>query len=502
MKLSRLVALLAADVSVDTDVEITDVTNDSRTAAPGTAFVAVAGTTVDSHDRIADAVRAGSAVVIGERAHADVAHMLGATPYVRVSDSRRAFAVLTYELLNYPARGLRVFGVTGTNGKTTCATILEQIQSALGHATGFIGTTGVRFAGHEYTTGYTTPHAHALADVIIAMRQAHVQTLCMEVSSHALHQHRTYGIDFRVALFTNLTRDHLDYHETMEKYAAAKRLLFDGLHADAFAVVNGDDPWASTMIASCAATVLVVRHAVERAAANTPSSDILIHDVNISAERTSFRLVHSEPRGTVPAFDLQIVTPLIGDFNVINAALCVVAAIADGAEPQRVVDVMRTVAGPAGRMERMTTSGGVTAVIDYAHTPDALQNACDTVRSLLSPGARLHVVFGCGGERDTGKRPLMGGIAAASADVVWITNDNPRSEDPQRIAQDILAGIPSGAQATTHVELDRRVAIHSALRAAHAGDIVLIAGKGHETTQVIGTDTLPFSDAECVRAFS
>jgi UDP-N-acetylmuramyl-tripeptide synthetase len=492
MKLTRLADMLGLHVSAATDVDVVDVTNDSRRAAPGLVFVAIVGTNVDSHEHIGDAVRAGCPVVVGERPLDDVAHQLGSAHYLRVSDSRRAFAVLTQELLGYPARGMRVLGVTGTNGKTTCATILEQINAALGHQTGFIGTTGIRYAGQQLSTGYTTPHAHALAEVFVDMRRAGVDTVCMEVSSHALDQHRTHGIDFRCALFTNLTRDHLDYHGTMEAYAAAKASLFTGLSADAVAIINADDAWASTMTQHCRAQVITVS---EQESAN---AHVLISDVCLAADRTMFRLTHREPRGMMPAFDLQIDTPLIGRFNVTNAALCAVAALADGVEPDRIVDILRTVSGPVGRMQRLITTTNVIAVVDYAHTPDALQKACDTVRALLAPGALFHVVFGCGGDRDAGKRPIMGGIAASTADVVWITNDNPRSEDPQRIVQDIQAGIAPTANAEIHIELDRRVAIHSALRSARSGDIVLIAGKGHETTQVIGTEVLPFSDVHCV----
>ena len=484
---SLLALLPDAEVHGNAEIDIIDVTNDSRLVKPGWAFVAIAGTNVDSHDHITAAVTAGAAVVVGQRPFAAVAAALGHVPYVCVGDSRYAFAVLTHAVLDYPTRGLRVFGVTGTNGKTTCATLLEQIFAAAGHNVGFIGTTGIRYGRTVLPSDYTTPHARALCDVIVTMKQAGVDTICMEVSSHALDQHRIEGIRFQGAVFTNLTRDHLDYHGTMERYADAKKKLFDMLDEDAVAVVFADDAMAEHMVGDCSARTIV------RVGTND-SADVVVNSVNLAATETAFTMTFAEaPLG------VRVTTPLVGRFNVANAALCAVMAMQNGVSQLQMVDALRHVRGPAGRMERYELGNGAVAVIDYAHTPDALEQALTALRDVVG-SARLHVVFGCGGDRDAGKRPQMGRIAGDLADIVWLTSDNPRSEDPHTIIDSIRAGIRHES-CCIEQHVDRAEAIHAALTDARPGDIVLIAGKGHETYQVIGAERFHFSDAEQVARF-
>jgi len=486
--LQPLIALLSdADVHGNINIDIVDVTNDSRAVQVGYVFVAIAGTNVDAHEHIGAAVAAGACAVVGERPYADLVATLAGTPYVRVHDSRLAFANLTHAVLDYPTRGIRFLGVTGTNGKTTCATLLEQILQSAGCNVGFIGTTGIRYGRTVLPSEYTTPHARALCDVIIMMKQAGVDTICMEVSSHALDQYRVEGIVFQGAVFTNLTRDHLDYHGTMERYADAKKKLFDMLPEDAVAVVWDDDAYAQHMVRNCVARTIVRVGSAE-------SADVVVNSVALTATDTEFTMtMPSVPLG------LRVATPLVGRFNVANASLCATMALHMGVQATQLVDALQHVRGPAGRMERYELSNGAVAVIDYAHTPDALQQALTALRDVVG-SARLHVVFGCGGDRDAGKRPQMGHVAGDLADVVWLTSDNPRSEDPHGILDAIRAGI-SMDSCCIEQHVDRAEAIHAALTDARPGDIVLIAGKGHETYQVIGTERLHFSDAEHVARF-
>lgn len=486
--LQSLLALLPdAVVHGVADLDIVDITNDSRLVKPGFVFVAINGTNMDSHDHIATALHAGAVAIVGQRPYESLDVVLGSVPYICVSDSRYAFAVLTHAVLDYPTRGIRFFGVTGTNGKTTCATLLEQIFTAAGHNVGFIGTTGIRYGRTVLPSEYTTPHARALCDVIIAMKHAGVDTICMEVSSHALDQHRVEGITFQGAVFTNLTRDHLDYHGTMERYADAKKKLFDMLGEDAVAVVYADDPMAEHMVRDCKAGTIVRVGAAD-------SADVVVNGISLAATETTFTMTSADmPMG------LRVTTPLVGKFNVTNAALCGVMALRTGIRQTQLADVLRNVRGPAGRMERYELANGAVAVIDYAHTPDALEQALHALRDVVG-SARLHVVFGCGGDRDAGKRPQMGRIAGDLADVVWLTSDNPRSEEPHTIIDAIRAGIRNES-CCIEQHVDRAEAIREALADARPGDIVLIAGKGHETYQIVGSERRHFSDAEHVARF-
>lgn len=466
---------------------VVDVTTDSREVLPGWIFVAVRGSQFDGHRAIAKAVEAGAIAVVAE----EPPSIDPGVPVAIVSDSRLAFAQIVQALLKSPAGSLRVFGVTGTNGKTTCATILEQMLAAAGQSVGFIGTTGNRYAGATHATNYTTPHAHALADLFLEMRKNDVDAVCMEVSSHALDQHRVWGVPFRGAVFTNLTRDHLDYHQTMEKYAKAKKQLFDVLPEDAVAVLDADSEWTPYMKRHCKAKHIVTVGYGKDAGVRIVDVDLTLHGATFTLKRTLRSIAH------VPE-SLTCTTRLLGDFNVTNAALCAVLCMLEDIPSERVVEILKNVTGPAGRMERHELPSGTVAVVDYAHTPDALSNALRVLRGLHAESASrpvIHVVFGCGGDRDRGKRPIMGQIAATLADRVWLTSDNPRSEDPEEIIQQILGGIEGAARVRTEVIEDRREAIRAAISAAGPNDVVLVAGKGHEEYQIVGLDRLPFSDA-------
>jgi len=483
-----------AEVHGASDVMVLDVASDSREVQPGWLFVAIRGGQYDGHDAIASAIDRGATVVIGDLP-LDEVRFKGPqlATYVRVEDTRLALARIVHAILDEPSKGLRVYGVTGTNGKTTCATILEQLFASVGLQAGFIGTTGIRYAGKSIDATHTTPHARALCDFFTEMKSNRVDVVSMEVSSHALDQYRVGGIDFAGAIFTNLTHDHLDYHETMDRYSDAKKKLFDSLSPSAVAVVNGDDAYAAHMTRDCVARRII-------RVGEDESNDVQITDVEIGAHGTRFTLVVPGKHVRDGGQELYISTPLIGRFNVTNAALCAVMAIQEGIKAADVKAGMQVVRGPAGRMERYGLTSGAVAVVDYAHTPDALQKALEVVREILPDGGRLHVVFGCGGDRDAGKRPVMGGIAARLADAVWVTSDNPRTENPNTIIDGIRVGIEQelkGKKAEgIHIIPDRRKAISEALDHAQAHDIVLIAGKGHETVQVVGAERRHHSDVE------
>ena len=492
-KLSSLLSVLSTStvrtpLSQGADVDIADVSTDSRRIQPGMIFVAIAGTNFDGHAAIGDALaRGASAIVVEQKPQSPLPG-----PVICVKDSRRAFAELVQLLFDRPSQPLAMYGVTGTNGKTTCATLLEQILTLEGHSVGFIGTTGNRFAGAEHATEYSTPHARQLADLFLTMRSSGVTAVCMEVSSHALSQHRVLGIDYRGAIFTNLTRDHLDYHGTMQEYARCKKLLFDGLSAEATAVLWGDSEWTPYMKRGCGA-----RHVIT--VGQGADNHVRVSDVVLTLTGTTFTL--ERLRSDIPNVPERCVihTRLLGEFNVANCALVAVLCMVDGMPPGRVVAHMQAVAGPKGRMEVHAIPGGPTAIVDYAHTPDALESVLRVLRVLSGSGGKIHVVFGCGGDRDRGKRSEMGRIASELADHVVITNDNPRTESPSDIIAHIMGGIDGPHRHHVRIIEDRRAAIHSALDAASPADVVLIAGKGHEEYQIVGTERLPFSDAEEVR---
>ncbi|MFN6113659.1 MAG: UDP-N-acetylmuramoyl-L-alanyl-D-glutamate--2,6-diaminopimelate ligase [Bacteroidota bacterium] len=492
-KLSSLLAALSTSalltpLSHGADVDVVDVSTDSRLIQPGMIFVAIVGTNFDGHAAIGDAIARGASAIVVE--HQPPSPL--PVPVICVSDSRRAFAELVRVLFDHPSEPLAMYGVTGTNGKTTCATLLEQVLTLEGRSVGFIGTTGNRFAGAEHATEYSTPHARQLAELFLTMRSSGVDAVCMEVSSHALSQHRVLGIDYRGAIFTNLTRDHLDYHGTMQEYARCKKLLFDGLSSDATAVLWGDSEWTPYMKRGCSA-----RHVIT--VGQGADNHVRVTHVALTLTGTTFTL--ERLRSDIPNVPDRCVihTRLLGEFNVANCALVAVLCMVDGMSPDRVQAHMHQVAGPKGRMEVHAVPGGPTAIVDYAHTPDALESVLRVIRSLGGDGGKVHVVFGCGGDRDRGKRSEMGRIASELADHVVITNDNPRTESPSDIIAHIMGGIDGPHRHRVRIIEDRRAAIHSALDAAAPSDVVLIAGKGHEEYQIIGAERLPFSDAEEVR---
>jgi UDP-N-acetylmuramoyl-L-alanyl-D-glutamate--2,6-diaminopimelate ligase len=456
---------------------VTDLVYDSRRAGPGALFAAVSGFQRDGRKFIEDAVRRGAAAVLAEGPVEGCP-----VPVLRVESVRRAMALLAARFFGDPAASMMVAGVTGTNGKTTVTYLLESVFRSAGFETGVVGTIAYRWKGHEEPAPRTTPESIDLQRMLSAMRTEGVCAVAMEVSSHALALDRALGIGFKAAVFTNLTRDHLDFHGTLGAYGEAKARLFAALRPDGVAVVNADDPASARMAAAAAGRTVSVGF-------DATSPDYRILDARIEGPATHFRLEHAGE-----ATDWS--TPLWGRFNAFNAAAAAVTALELGIEPAAVREGILKMERVPGRMEGFVSKRGVRVVVDYAHTPDALQNVLSALRGFTA--GRVIAVFGCGGDRDRGKRPEMGRIAAERSDRAFVTSDNPRTEDPDAILTDILAGVPDPSRMTSLP--DREEAIRAALDDAAPGDTVLLAGKGHEEYQEILGIRRPFNDRRTAEA--
>jgi UDP-N-acetylmuramoyl-L-alanyl-D-glutamate--2,6-diaminopimelate ligase len=475
-----LTGVEGATVSGPDDVAVNGLALDSRRVRPGDAFFALPGVRDDGSRFAAAAVAAGATAIVGPpdlRAE-------GATR-VGVADPRLALARMACRFHGNPSRSLKVVAVTGTNGKTTTTYMIEAIFRGAGWVPGLIGTTGIHVGGETRPSVFTTPEAPQLQELLAEMKTAGVQAVAMEASSHALAQRRTWGLEADVAVFTNLTQDHLDYHGTMDAYLDAKLMLFDGRNGGGAkpmtAVVNADDPAAPRVAAAARAAAGVVRFG------ESAQADVRL--VRVVPEPDGLRVALAAG-GAPREFEL----PMLGRYNALNAAAAWASARALGLPAETATAALAAFAGVPGRLERVGDAGSYAVVVDYAHTPDALERALAACRDHAR--GRVLCVFGCGGDRDRGKRPRMGAAAAHLADRAWVTNDNPRSEDPAAIAREIVAGAPD---AGLLIVLDRRDAIAAALDEARAGDVVLVAGKGHETTQTIGEQVLPFDDRVVVR---
>ncbi|HEY3675149.1 MAG TPA: UDP-N-acetylmuramoyl-L-alanyl-D-glutamate--2,6-diaminopimelate ligase [Candidatus Tumulicola sp.] len=452
------------------DTPISSIEVDSRRVRPGALFVALPGERNDGRAFAERAVAAGAVAVAAE----GPIEVDSSVASVAVEDVRRALSVFAAEFFSRPSQSLDIAGVTGTNGKTTTTHMIAAILNAAGVPCGTVGTIGAAFGNDRWALEHTTPLPHELHAVLAGMRDDGARAVAMEVSSHALALERVDDVRFRIAVLTNVTRDHLDFHLTFDAYAAAKRRLFDLAPA---AALNVDDElgarWASER---SAAGKRVVSYGLGSGAA------LRAHDVVADSDGTRFGV-----DGT--GFELQ----MSGRFNVLNALAAVAVAREFGIDDAESATALAKVRGVRGRMERIA-GAGIVAVVDYAHTPDALQRALEALRETTR--GKLIVVFGCGGDRDRGKRPQMGAIAARYADRIYVTNDNPRNEDPAGIVDDIARGMNNANYA---IDLDRRDAIVRAIDEAFEGDVVLIAGKGHETYQIIGDRVLDFDDAGVAR---
>ena len=468
----------------DRDVDVSAITHDSRRAARGSCFACIPGAVTDGHLYAQDAVDAGATALLVER-ELDLP-----VSQARVTSVRAALGPAADRLYDHPSRDLHCLAVTGTNGKTTVTYLLEAIAKAEGQRVGVIGTVGARIGRTPLPGERTTPEADELQELLARMRDAGVRTVGVEASSHALAQHRVDGTWFRAGCFTNLSQEHLDYHGSMAAYFEAKARLFEPERV-ATAAVNLEDTYGVELTRRVAAAGIPL---LTFASSDTPRSaeaDIVADHVTLTDSGTNLELV--DRRGGTRS---PISSSLLGGFNVNNTLAAAATALVSGLPMSAVVAGLEQPLVVPGRLECVLAEP-FTVLVDYAHTPDALTRALDAAHS-LAHGGRVLVAFGAGGDRDREKRPAMGRAAGAGADVVVLTSDNPRGEQPEAIADAVLEGLRNGSTAVT-VKLDRRAAIRHALTEARPGDVVLIAGKGHETGQTLGDRTIPFDDRVVAR---
>jgi len=451
--------------------EVSSLAYDARRVSPGSVFCTWKGLQQDGHAFVPDALQRGAVAVVAEKRLADLS-----VPNIRVESGRRALGRMAANFYGHPSRQLQVVGITGTNGKTSTSMLLQSLLEAGGLRCGLLGTVSNDTGHGRAPARHTTPEALDLQQLLAEMRENGCRAASIEVSSHALDQGRTEGVDFSGAVFTNLGRDHLDYHQTMEAYEQAKSLLFRGLRPGAFAVVNLDDPCGVRMAAACTPGVRILRYGLEK-------GDVRAADLKMGVQGSSFRLV--TPDGEFPA-----TLPWLGRFNVSNALAASTAALLAGVPAEKIAAALGRAPAVPGRMEAVPGAGEITVLVDYAHTADAIEAALATLRPITR--GSLWIVVGAGGDRDKGKRPKMAAAAARLADRVILTSDNPRGEEPAAILREMAAGLPKGA-AVQQME-NRAEAIRTAVRSAGSGDVVLVAGKGHEETQEIRGEKFPFSD--------
>lgn len=467
-----------------TATPIADLAYHSKAVRSGGLFVAVPGLQHDGHAFVWDAITHGAVAVVVER---PVQVSPGVTQVV-VADSRKALASLSCAFFGQPSRAFTLIGITGTNGKGTTAYLLDAVLARAGRRTGVIGTLGVKIGTQTTSLDRTTPEASDLQRILRQMADHQLDCVLMEVASHALSLHRVDGCRFRGAVFTNLTQDHLDFHKTLDAYRAAKRALFEMVDPDGSATINADDPSGPIMAAASRAPVVTYG---------------ITNRADVHAESMRLHLGGSEFTAVTPHGRLPVRLRLHGRFNVYNALAAIAAAQTQRISLEVIAQALEEFAGVAGRFEAVHEGQPFAVIVDYAHTPDGLENVLQAARSFA--GSRILVVFGCGGDRDRTKRPVMGRIAAQLADIAIVTSDNPRSEEPAAIIEEILAGIQDlGSAIQDHaarieVEPDRRRAISRALELAGPGDVVLIAGKGHEPYQEINGVKHPFDDREVAR---
>lgn len=478
MRLSELVRGLAVPGPVGSDPEVSGVAHDSRTVEPGDLYAALPGQRFDGRVFVPEAVAKGAVAVVGP---APSPGQEAPIPWLVTDDPRSLLGPLAARAYGHPDRELQMAGVTGTNGKSTVATLLVSIFEAAGHPAGFLGTLGYRFRDRTYAGGHTTPEASELFRILRRMRSEGARAVAMEVSSHALAFGRVSGASFDAAVFTNLTRDHLDYHRDMEDYFAAKRKLFGMLKPGRRPAVNLDDPYGR-------------RLAEELPDALTFGEGGDVHARDVALSTSGIRGVLVTPRG-----EAQFSSPLLGRYNLSNLLAAAAGAETLGLPHEAVLKAFAAERPVPGRLEPVDRGQPFPVYVDYAHTDAALDAALRSVREVIG-GGRVAVVFGCGGDRDPGKRPIMGRVAGELADLVIATSDNPRSEDPEAILAAIEEGLKASGNKGYRLVPDRREAIRQAIDAAGPGWAVLVAGKGHESEQIIGDKKLPFSDIEEIGA--
>ena len=494
MQLAKLLdGIAVSDFRGNSEIEIKGLAYDSRSVKPGYLFVALKGQTEDGHDFIKNALQNGAVALVLEQFRGKDTK----TARIQVPNTRKALSRLAANFYNRPFTGMTLIGITGTNGKTTSSYVLESILSAAGAVPGVIGTINYRFSGQTLEAPVTTPESLVLMRILRKMADGGVTDVVMEVSSHALHQERVRGCPFHIGVFTNISRDHLDYHNSMEDYFEAKSLLFRGsgekeTHHLKWAIINTDDPKGEELIRLTEANVVTYG---------------LGKNCNVRAEGIQLTTSGMTATLVTPAGKTDIRSSLIGDFNIYNILAASAAALCLGIDLDGITLGIERLEGVPGRLELVKNRHSLAIVVDYAHTPDALLKAIRSVKSLTK--GKLITVFGCGGDRDKGKRREMGRVAGEHSDLAFVTSDNPRTENPASIAVQIEKGMhESGLKKIESpfdkdligpgyiLELDRGKAIQSAIGLAHANDLVLIAGKGHEDYQIIGKEKRHFDDRE------
>lgn len=481
MKLNQLIAELdIRQTWGNTGAEVNQLDFDSRKVTAGSAFVAVRGTQTDGHQFLDKAIAAGAEVIVAERGPETAAeHGVGC--WLEVANSSQALGQMAAAYYEHPSEKLQLVGITGTNGKTTCATLLYQLYQELGYRTGLLSTVENRIGEQTIEASHTTPDAVQINRLLADMVQAGCTYVFMEVSSHAADQNRIAGLTFAGGVFTNMSHDHLDYHGTFKAYIEAKKKFFDTLPKGAFALVNKDDKRGSVMVQ------------------NTKAKAYTYSLRSMADYRT--RVINNSPVGLHLELDGQeVFARLIGHFNAYNLLAVYGTAILLEADQDEVLRIVSGLGGPSGRVSYVRgSSSDVVGVVDYAHTPDSVEKVCQTLADMLRPRQRLITVLGCGGDRDKAKRPLMAKAACDHSHTVIMTSDNPRSEDPEAILDDMEPGISDTCRNQALRITDRRSAILTACRLAQPGDIVLVAGKGHEQYQEIKGVKHPFSDFEILR---
>ncbi|MEP6993861.1 MAG: UDP-N-acetylmuramoyl-L-alanyl-D-glutamate--2,6-diaminopimelate ligase [Acidobacteriota bacterium] len=484
MKLVELAAALpGAEISSSGfDTAIARVESDSRRVRPGDLFVTIRGEKSDGYAHVADAVSRGAAAVVSDRPAPEGI----AVPWILSPSPRRALALLAARLAGEPASRLVLAGVTGTNGKTTTATLLEAILKQRYGRAGFVGTVGYRTGSRSLPAQRTTPEATVIQQLLAEMVSEGTRAAAMEVSSHALELDRVEGCRFDVAVFTNLTRDHLDFHGDMEGYYAAKRRLFALRKPGAAGVVNAEDPYGRRLLAEAAPPMIGF-------SASGAPADVSAEAVTCDLSGIQLDVVHARGR-------FRLASPLAGRFNVSNLLCAAAAGLCLGIEPAQIAAAVREVANVPGRFERVEAGQPYRILVDYAHTPDALERLLQAVRELTDQ--KIILVFGCGGDRDRGKRAPMGLIAGRLADIAIATSDNPRSESPEAILKEVEAGLKASGATKYLTIADRREAIRQAIELANTGTVVVVAGKGHETVQIIGSREIPFDDRQVAAEFA
>ncbi len=506
IRLSDIIGSLdVLEIQGPTDIVINQIKTDSRDVEKGDLFVALKGSKANGHDFISDALNRGASCVVYESPHSQEMMESGTRCFIRVKNTSIALAQLASAFYNFPSKKLKFIGITGTNGKTSTAIFIEHILKEAGFSTGRIGTLGYCWNNCVVEAALTTPDPLQLHKILNSMVKDGIKAVVMEVSSHALDQNRIFGCNFDVAIFTNLTQDHLDYHRTMDAYFEAKASLFlKHLSRDGIAVINIDDPYGLEL-----KNLLLAR--------GFPEINIITYGINNRDARVRATNVQCSPGGTV--FDVEmkslndsmkVKSSLLGNVNVYNLLAAIASTLGFVPDNTLIIKGIEDVGCVRGRLEKIDTASEFHVLVDYAHTPDALARTLECVKEWTE--GQLIVVFGCGGDRDRTKRPLMAQAACRFGDVVIITSDNPRSENPRRIIEDILQGIPQtwtwvrpevlenlGERARLYTTIvDRKQAIEQALSIARPKDVIVIAGKGHETYQIVGSKKIPFDDKQVV----